>query len=114
MELYDVVCKLIGPIMPIGETNTDDKRFESLKQTTELVDRLVFDIDMVVPNKNRVEFSMKRAGEFADKFLGDVLGSPSKLLAFWEWSRLADKMRFEQDHAPAGKEEEDEHSQTLR
>lgn len=69
MELIDIVRKLVGPIDPVGETNTDEARFENLKEMTKLVDRLVLDIDRIIPNKNRPEYSMTRAGKFADDFL---------------------------------------------
>ena len=72
MEMIDIVRKLIGPIEPVGETNADNQRFENLQVLTELVDRLVFDIDQVGMQKNRTEYSIKRAGEFADKFLTDL------------------------------------------
>jgi len=73
MEIYDIVKKLIGEIDPVGETNTDDDRFENLKETTELVDRLLTDINRVeYKNKDRGEFSMKRAGEYAKKFLDKI------------------------------------------
>lgn len=69
MNVYDVVIKLIGPIEPIGETNTDNNRFENLKAMTELVDELLTDIDTVVYlNKDRSEYSRKRAGQFASEF----------------------------------------------
>ena len=72
MEIYDVVVKLIGPVNPIGETRTDDERFANLKMMTSLVDALLTDIDSVIPNKNRQEFSMKRAGKFADEFMTQI------------------------------------------
>ena len=72
MEIIDIVRKLIGPVEPVGETNADDERFKNLESLTELVDRLVFDIDQVAMQKNRIEYSMKRAGLFADKFLADL------------------------------------------
>jgi hypothetical protein len=72
MEMYDVVKKLLGEINPIGETQTDNARFENLKATVKLVDGLLFDIDRVTCNKTRHEHSMKRAGEFASKFLEDI------------------------------------------
>lgn len=72
--VYEVVTKLIGPIDPIGETNADDDRFDNLKELAILVDKLVYDIDAVIPNKRRAEFSMKRAGEYADNFLTKSLG----------------------------------------
>ena len=70
MELHDVVKKLVGEIKPVGETREDDRRFENLKAMTGLVDLLLTDIDEVSHrNADRVEFSMKRAGEHANKFL---------------------------------------------
>ncbi len=73
MELYDVVTKLIGPIKPIGETGEDNKRFENLKAMTELVDKLLTDIDDVAyDNKDRQEYSMKRAGEYASSFYKQI------------------------------------------
>ena len=68
MEIYDVTVKLVGPINPIGETQTDNERFENLKTMTDLVDKLLTDIDAVISNKSRHEFSMKKAGEYADEF----------------------------------------------
>jgi len=72
MDYHEIIRKMIGPINPVGETNEDNRRFENLKKTTELVDKLIYDIDAVIPNKTRVEFSMKRAGEFADQFFKDL------------------------------------------
>jgi hypothetical protein len=68
-ELIDVVRRLVGPVHPVGETNTDYERLENLKQLTELVDFLVYDINRVRSNKNRPEFSMELLGDFADQFL---------------------------------------------
>ena len=72
MDIHEIVKKLVGPIDPVGETHTDDNRFENLKVMTELVGELLTDIDRVIPNKERVEFSMKRAGEHADKFYDEI------------------------------------------
>jgi len=72
MEIYDVVKKLIGPINPVGETNEDNRRFEYLKTTTNLVYKLVFDIDAVASHKDRIAYSINRAGQFADNFLTEL------------------------------------------
>lgn len=73
MTIHEVVKKLIGEIAPVGETNTDNARFENLKAMTELVDLLLSDIDNVAnENKDRQEFSMKRAGEFASGFFDRI------------------------------------------
>lgn len=72
MELYDVVTKLIGPIQPVGETTEDEKRFNNLKEMTDLIDQLLTDVDRVASCKNRPEYSMKHAGEFADRFMDNM------------------------------------------
>lgn len=70
MEIYDVVVKLVGPIIPVGETQTDAKRLENLKVLTKLTNTLLIDIDSIArDNKDRVEYSRKKVGEFAAKFL---------------------------------------------
>jgi len=70
--IYEVVKKLIGKIKPIGETNIDNTRFNNLKILTELVDKLIYDIDSIIPYKNKPEHSMKKAGNFADKFFDNL------------------------------------------
>ena len=68
MEIYEVVAKLVGSIQPIGDTNVDNERFANLTVLCELVDKLLTDIDDVAMNKDRAEYSMKRAGQAASKF----------------------------------------------
>lgn len=73
MDIYEIVKKLVGDIDPVGESNTDATRLENLKVMTSLVDKLLSDInDVSVYNKNRVEHSMKVAGEFASKFFDQI------------------------------------------
>lgn len=73
MDVYDVVNKLIGPIAPIGETNEDERRFENLKSVIRLTDKLLFDIGAVARgNKDRDEYSMKRAGQLAANYFLDL------------------------------------------
>jgi hypothetical protein len=72
MTIHEIVKKLIGEIRPVGETNTDNARFENLKQTCELVDELLHDIDGVIYYKDRVEYSMSRAGKYADAFFDRI------------------------------------------
>lgn len=74
MDVYEVVKKLIGPINPVGETHTDDKRHENLVDMCGLVDKLLVDIDNVnYENKDAVEYSRKRAAKTA-QCLFDNLG----------------------------------------
>jgi hypothetical protein len=72
MDIYAVVVKLAGPIMPVGETYEDERRLESLKELTKLVDKLISDIDEVGMLKNSPQYSRKKAGKYADKFLTDL------------------------------------------
>ena len=72
MNYTQIVEKLIGPIDPVGVTETDNERFENLKAQCQLVDELIMRIQYVAnTNINRPECSMKRAGEYAAKFLID-------------------------------------------
>ena len=74
MTIHEIVMKLIGDIAPAGESCGDEKRFENLKALTELVDLLVSAIEEVSHDyKDSQEYSVKRAGEFAHKFLIDAL-----------------------------------------
>ena len=75
MTTKEIVNKLIGNINPVGETNTDDERFENLIQMCELVGALISQIDDVRRlNEGRDEFSLKRASDFAAEFLFQILG----------------------------------------
>jgi hypothetical protein len=71
----EIIFKLVGKIQPIGESTTDGMRFENLIMMCDLVNRLVTKIDEVAyDNKDRHEYSMKRAGEYAKDFLTKTLG----------------------------------------
>jgi hypothetical protein len=67
--MYEIAKKLIGEVYPVGETNTDNVRYENLKDMTQLVEELLVDIRTVAREKNRPEHSIQRAGKFASIFL---------------------------------------------
>jgi len=70
MNNHEIVKKLIGPIEPVGETNEDGRRFENLEAMTELFNNLLADIAEVARfNKDRVEYSMNKAGKHAQSSL---------------------------------------------
>jgi hypothetical protein len=74
-----IVNKLIGPIEPVGETETDQKRYENLKAQCELVESLIMNIQYVAnSNKDRSEYSMKLAGQYTDRFLTNTIGIPNE------------------------------------
>ena len=73
MQIYDVVKKVIGEIDPVGETNLDEKRFDNLRAMAALIGRLLSDMDDVFyQNKDRQEYSMKRASVFVNKFFDEI------------------------------------------
>ncbi len=73
MTNQDVVNKLIGKIQPIGESHNDEIRFKNLEAMTHLITGLIQDVDRVAyENRDRTEHSMKKAGEFAQKFLDNI------------------------------------------
>ena len=68
--IVGVVRKLAGPIDPVGSTETDAERFENLRVMTGVIEDLLRDVDTVAyDNKDRYEFSMKKAAGLAYKFL---------------------------------------------
>jgi hypothetical protein len=70
MEMVDIVLKLIGPVKPIGETNTDEARFLNLENLCVLVENLICEIDSVAcGNENSFEYSRKHAGKYARDFM---------------------------------------------
>lgn len=72
MTNYDVVKKLVGEIEPVGETQTDAKRYENLKEVINLTESLIAEIgDVARFNIDRHEHSMSQAGKRAHKFFAD-------------------------------------------
>jgi hypothetical protein len=72
MNINEVVKKILGPIDPIGETNTDDKRLINLQNTIKVVDELLSDIKYVAEYSNCQAHSMNKAGKLAERFLNEI------------------------------------------
>lgn len=73
--VIEIVENLVGKITPVGETNEDEVRFENLKAMCDLINNLISKIDDVVyKNKDSHEFSVKRAAEYAERFLTEQIG----------------------------------------
>jgi len=73
MELKEIVQKLVGSIQPAGESHLDTQRLENLKIMCNLVEDLVYEINLVSKDKDRYESSMAVMGKYADKFLCGLL-----------------------------------------
>ena len=65
MDVYDVVVKLIGPTIPVGDSWKDELRLANLKELTELVDCLIDDIYEITKMKDCQEASIRMACEHA-------------------------------------------------
>ena len=72
MTNYDLVKKLIGEIEPVGESHTDEKRYENLKEFIDLVYELIQDLHSVAGYENNYQHSMKKAGEHVRQFLFEI------------------------------------------
>jgi hypothetical protein len=72
MEIYDIVKKLIGNVVPIGDTNKDLQRYKNLEETIFLIEQLLQDINSVSSNKDCQEYSKAIAGKKAEQFLNEL------------------------------------------
>jgi hypothetical protein len=72
MEVIDVVNKLIGPIEPVADSSIDYKRLENLRAYCSVVDKMLFEIQMVANRRDSKFASVMTAGHFAHKFLNDI------------------------------------------
>jgi len=71
--IIEVINKLVGEINPIGETNIDNQRYDNLIMLCTITNELLHKIfDVSIENKDRSEFSMKRAGRYAETFLNSL------------------------------------------
>jgi len=71
VAIDEIVKKLIGPVYPTGEADEDKRRLDNLKELTMLIDRLLDYVESIIPDKERPEYSLRKAGEFAGKFFNE-------------------------------------------
>ena len=64
--LIEIIDRLIGDYEPIGETYHDDNSNHNLNLLCDLVYYYLEKIYFLIPNKNRVEYSVKTSGEIAE------------------------------------------------
>ena len=72
MELKEIVMKLVGPVQPVGDSNADRDRLANMETLTDLLDKLLFEVNTASHSADRPEASMKAIGEHARNFLDDV------------------------------------------
>ena len=72
LSIYEIVTKLCGDIVPVGESYGDEKRLSNLQTTIELVDTIISEIEFVRGYKHNQAYSEQRIGVTADDFLRDM------------------------------------------
>ena len=73
MDLQEIVMKLVGPVKPVGCSETDRKYFDNLEELIKLTETLIDTIEEVaLMDKGRTEFSIRKASEKARVFMQDL------------------------------------------
>ena len=69
MTHYEIISKVLGPIIPTGQHGVDTDRLKNLEATIEVVDALILDIAEVAGSSHRHEASIKALGQCAAGFM---------------------------------------------
>lgn len=70
MTNHEIIKKLIGNVIPVGDSGKDARSFENLKSLLALAENLLFDIDDVANSfAGYNEASIVKARDEAKKFL---------------------------------------------
>lgn len=70
MTHAEIVNKLIGPIRPVGESNTDAQRLENINEMCDLIEELTQQVmDVANDFKDSHEASVKEVQERANEFM---------------------------------------------
>lgn len=69
---YVILKKLTGPVFPVGETNTDNERYENLQHLTDVALELVVELRDIAKFADRTEFSLSKAGNLALQTLTQI------------------------------------------
>lgn len=72
MNYTEIVNKLIGPVEPVGETNTDEHRFKNLQDMCNVAEHLLERIQTVALTVSNGQHSVKKAVDYADTFLQSI------------------------------------------
>lgn len=72
VSIAEVVTSLVGNIKPCGDSYKDDIALENLIKLEETLDYLLDDIQLLIPNANKVEYSMFKIGKEVLDYLDDV------------------------------------------
>ena len=65
----DLLTRLIGPVVPLGESHIDAVRLDNLKELVDVTDILIGEITQVASGKNSHMASVLAAAVFAADYL---------------------------------------------
>lgn len=71
-EIVRIIDALNGGITPVGETNADERSYLNLKNLENIIDCLMDDIQLLIPNRNSYEYSVQLIGNEAVRYLQRV------------------------------------------
>lgn len=63
MSISDILGKLFGKIVPVGETNQDNIRYENIQNYYEALCYIVSTLRIASQYKDRQEYSMQKIGK---------------------------------------------------
>ncbi len=72
MELIDIVFKLVGSTIPLGDSSQDKERLNNLKTLCSLTEDLINHIDFLSQMKGQ-QHSVKESQIFARKFIARMV-----------------------------------------
>lgn len=73
MSIEEMLEKLFGNLVPVCETNEDNRRFENLESYKEATKFFINELTKSAKWKNDYRYSAKRIGEEAYDFLKSIL-----------------------------------------
>lgn len=71
-NVYEIVCRLIGPIEATGDSSMDEERLANLNQVIDVAYKLFWDIVYIARYKENHQSSMQIIGKKADAFLTEL------------------------------------------
>lgn len=72
MSITDIFNKLCGKIIPIGETNEDNIRYENIENYYELLCHIISLLKIASEYKDRQEYSMQKIGKECYEILKEL------------------------------------------
>lgn len=73
MDYHEIVKKLVGSIIPVGESYHDATTNDNLRKLIHLTEMLMMDIqDVKFQTRDRNEASVKRAYDYSNNFCSQI------------------------------------------